>query len=175
MRILKTLYCSLILPHLNYCLLTWGPNAGKILRLQKKAIGVICGSKYNAHTEPLFKKLHLLKINDMYKLKMLIFFYNYQNGNLPTHLQLFDIQTGQEVHNYRTRNSHQIRITPTNTKFADKHIRVAITNVVNGTPDNIITKIHTHSLQGYKRYTKNMIINEYSSECNIPNCYVCPS
>ncbi len=38
-------------------------------------------SKYNAHTEPLFKTL--LKIDDMLKLNELKFYYKYEHDKLP--------------------------------------------------------------------------------------------
>ena len=38
----------------------------KIFKLQKKAIRIISLAKYNAHTEPLFKTLNLLKMNDIF-------------------------------------------------------------------------------------------------------------
>ena len=36
MYILKTLYDSFILPHLNYAILTWGFSCSRIFKLQKK-------------------------------------------------------------------------------------------------------------------------------------------
>ena len=35
--------------------------------------------KYNSHTEPLFKKLHMLKVEDIFKLNQLKFFYKFIN------------------------------------------------------------------------------------------------
>ena len=34
-NILLTIYNTLILPHINYCLLVWGNKSGKILQLPK--------------------------------------------------------------------------------------------------------------------------------------------
>ena len=45
--------------------LSSGYENEKIFKLQKKAIRIISLAKYNAHTEPLFKTLNLLKINDI--------------------------------------------------------------------------------------------------------------
>ena len=60
------IYNALILPRINYGLLVWGYENEKIFKLQKKAIRLISLAKYNAHTEPLFKTLNLLKINDIF-------------------------------------------------------------------------------------------------------------
>ena len=51
--ILRTLYNSLILPHING-ILVWGFDVSRINKLQKRSIRIINNQKYNAHTEPLF-------------------------------------------------------------------------------------------------------------------------
>ena len=61
---MKTLYYSLILPHLQYCVLLWSNtytiHLKKIKILQKRAIRIITKSQYTSHTDPLFSKLKLL-------------------------------------------------------------------------------------------------------------------
>ena len=61
-NILSTIYNSLILPHTNYSILVWVFQSSRISKLQKRAVHMISCSKYNAHTETLFKSLNLLKI-----------------------------------------------------------------------------------------------------------------
>lgn len=55
---LMILYNTLILPHLNYCILVWAcssmQNTNRLLILQKKIIRIISHSQYLAHTIPLF-------------------------------------------------------------------------------------------------------------------------
>ena len=53
--VLRTLYNTLILPHFHYCILSWGFRMGRLKFLQKRAVRVMSGSRYNAHTDPLFK------------------------------------------------------------------------------------------------------------------------
>ena len=55
------LYNSLILPHINYCIMAWGFHSNRILKLPKKALIIITLSKYNSHSEPLYKKTRFLK------------------------------------------------------------------------------------------------------------------
>ena len=38
--------------------------------LQKRAMRAVCYTKYNAHTEPLFKMCNVLKFNDLYETKL---------------------------------------------------------------------------------------------------------
>ena len=50
-------YTSLILCQLNYGILVWGHNNNRVYKLQKRAVRIISCSKFNAHSEPLLKKL----------------------------------------------------------------------------------------------------------------------
>ena len=85
--ILKIIYNALIQPHLNFGVLLWGSNTKRIYKLQKWALRAITCSKYNAHCMPLFKKLKLLRIQDIYKLNMLKFYYKYKKSILPNYFR----------------------------------------------------------------------------------------
>ena len=61
------LYNSLILSHINYCIMAWGYKGNRLIKILKKAVRIITLSGYNSHTEPLFKQLNLLKIEDQLK------------------------------------------------------------------------------------------------------------
>ncbi len=76
------LYNSLILSHLNFGILAWGYKCEKLTKLHKRVIWIIYLSKYNAHTEPIFKELKLLKLNDILKLQELKFYYKFKNIKL---------------------------------------------------------------------------------------------
>ena len=69
--ILKSIYNTLLLPHLTYCILSLGSQIGKIHLLQKRAIRNFTTSAYNAHTEPLHKEQNILKVHDLYRLSIL--------------------------------------------------------------------------------------------------------
>ena len=81
--ILLLLYKSFILPYIHYALMASGYANSKIFILQKKNIPIITGSAYLAHTDPLFKRLNLLKIQDMFEIQQLKFYHNYVNKKLP--------------------------------------------------------------------------------------------
>jgi len=70
-KILKNLYYTLFHCHLVYGAEIWGSASdrllNKIYQKQKIAIRLICGKKYNSHTEPLFKKTEILKLHDIIK------------------------------------------------------------------------------------------------------------
>ena len=65
-EMLLSIYNTLILPHLNYCILSWGKYCEPVMLLQKPVMRAVCYTKYNARTEPLFKMCNVLKFNDLY-------------------------------------------------------------------------------------------------------------
>ena len=85
-KILRVLYNSVILPHLEYGILSWGFKLSRLSKLQKRAIRVITCSKFNAHTEPLFKSLNLLKSEDMLSLNVRKLYHKLCHGNLPVYV-----------------------------------------------------------------------------------------
>ena len=86
--ILKIIYNSLFLSHLNYGITAWGFNVGpRIKTLQKKAIRFISNAKYNSHTTPMFKNLQLLQAVDIFKLACFKFFYKCENRIIPDYFK----------------------------------------------------------------------------------------
>ena len=79
-EILLTLYNTLIYSYINYGLLVWGIESSRIEALQKRAIRLVTNSAYIAHTTPLFIEEGLLKVQDIFKLKLLKFYYKLSNN-----------------------------------------------------------------------------------------------
>ena len=100
--VLLCLYNAQILPHLLYCIPIWGSTYTTHLQplfiLQKRAIRLIAKRPYLDHTQPLFKRLKLLKLYDQIKLE--IGTYMYKNRNSPDFEQC--------IHNYNTRHRDNI-------------------------------------------------------------------
>ena len=142
-------------------------------KLQKKAVRVISCSKFNAHTDPIFKKLSLLKVSDIYNVSILKFYYNYCHGQLPFYLQSFVFNRRSDVHSYETRNKLALNTNKVNTKSAEQSIRNVTPKLINDTPSIITDKIFTHSLQGFTSYAKQYYINLYNNECRIDDCFIC--
>jgi hypothetical protein len=62
----------------------------------------------NTHTEPLFVKLNVLKIEDIYKMEICKFMYNYINGDVVEPLcNMFD--STDNVHTHHTRQLAHLR------------------------------------------------------------------
>ena len=79
------------MPYLNYCAENWGnsyeTNLNKIFIKQKRIIRMISKVHFREHTNPLFKKLKILKLNDLIKLRTSMLMYKASNKNLPENLQ----------------------------------------------------------------------------------------
>ena len=117
------LYQTLIQSHLNYCLLIWGYNCARLIKLQKKAIRLVSLSKYNAHCDPLFKKFKILKLTDTLRLQELQFYYKHTHNKLPSYLQRMPLAPNHDIHNHDTRNHNQIHIQAVHHSFAKRCIR----------------------------------------------------
>ena len=176
-EILVTLYNSLIASHLNYGILAWGIAAPRLEKLQKKAIRLITNSKYIAHTNPLFKRLQLLKIVDIFKLRVLKFYYNLYNGLLPVYFNVFlDIITREPLRVLRNPLIHQPVL---RTKYAECNLLFQLINVINSLKndpcDTILKKVHlrTHTYKGFAFNVTHVLLNAYDPICRLRVCYVC--
>ena len=167
------LYNSLMLPHLNYGIMAWGFKCDRISKLQKKVIRIICSSKYNAHTEPLFKKLKVLKVNYILQLQELKFYYKFVQVKLPVYLQNLPFYPNRSYHDFNTRTFDDIHINRIKHEFAKRCIRYDIPLIVNNTSILIKNKIVTHSLHGFSCYVKKHFLQNYQNLCSVPNCYIC--
>ena len=101
------LYNSLILPHLNYGILSWGSSNSFCIKrledLQKRALRIIGNASFNAHHEAICKKLSLLKFNDLLSLKASLLFFDSQRTSLPEPLQSI-LKLKSNVHGINTRS-----------------------------------------------------------------------
>ena len=168
------IYNCLILSHINYGLIIWGPYINRNTRLeklQKKAIRIVNNVKYNSHTNPLFKKNSTLKLNDMCALQDFKFCYKFAHGLLPVYF--LDNLILERSQHYSTRQTGQLKLPRVNHDFARKSITYRYPSVYNSMPINFKDKIFTHSLFGFKFNIKQTLISSYDSPCTILNCYIC--
>ena len=163
-HILKTLYDSLVLPHIMYGLLVWSTGSARLEITQKKAVRIITAAKFNAHTEPIFKKLNILKIEDMVKLQELKFLYKLENGTLPKYFRSSDILIRQaDIHSHDTRNAEDYRTPQSRLCLVSNSICYNLPEISNKCPDEIKPKIFTHSYYGYSEYIKKFLLNKYKA------------
>ena len=173
LNIRYTLYNSFVLPYLSYCVMIWGFQTHRLLTLQKRAIRTITLSKYNSHSNPLFKRLHTLKIDDLLIIQQLQFYFNYLHKDLPNYFQSWNLIPNSDIHTHDARIKHEISTYRTRHEYAKKCLRYNLPLMLNTTPDTITNKLYTHSLQGLVNYAKQYILLNYQDECTLVNCYIC--
>ena len=172
LQILITLYNTMILPQLQYGILAWGLHTERLYTLQKKALRIITNNHFIAHTTPLFKKLSILRIDDMYELYVLKFYYKLSHNQLPPYFELFHFEKNNQIniHNLRPRILQLPRVKHA---FATKCLKYQLHWVVRNADDSVLNKINTHSIKGYSWYIKQQFTTNYNPTCNIRFCYVC--
>lgn len=107
------MYFSLFDAHLNFGNLLWGCAANKITKkietLQKRCIRNVALANFKSHTEPLFKRLSILKYDDKIVFGRSVFMNQYRNKTLPeSFLDIFtditstdNLQTRHNDYNYQ--------------------------------------------------------------------------
>ena len=172
-HILRTLYCTMFLPHITYGLLLWGCDLDRLFNLQRKALRLINTSKFNAHTEPLFLKYNLLKLPDLCTLHEMRFCYRLENKMLPSYYSCSIFTKNNSVHSYDTRNNDDYQLPSHKHSYVQRTLRYRIPDIYNSMEDNIKEKISTHSLRGFVNYAKRQFLSNYKIDCSIPNCPSC--
>lgn len=120
------LYNGIAYPHLLYGITLWGStyniHLNKVIITQKKLIRVIAKAEYNAHTEPLFKRLKLLKLTDIYKLQIAKFVFFYSTHSLPNVLaDIFTPLGNINLHNTRQAR-HKLKLPKVRTAVSTRNI-----------------------------------------------------
>ena len=150
---LKLMYDSFILPHLQFGITCWGFETSRIIKLHKRAMRIMTPSKYNAHTEPLFKELKLLKVKDIFDVQCMKFWYKFTNGLL---LKLFRcmIRYNHDIHDIETRSHDSLHLFPTRTSGARLVLRHYIPEFLQKLPDDVLRKVRTHSIDTFVSHVK---------------------
>ena len=138
-RMLQILYNSLILSHLNRNITAWGFASHKLCRLQKRALRLITDSIYNAHTQPLFKALGTLTLDDIFKMQCLKCYYKCIQGKLPPFFDTFFIEK-TTPHNYLTRRRNDFHFQTTVSSTAQNCIMYYIPKLLSTLPTRVTEK-----------------------------------
>ena len=103
--ICKRVYYAIFFSHLiNGCNL-WSltpckNNISRIECLQKKCVRIMTFAPFNAHTNPIFQEIELLKVQDVIKTQQLKLVYDFQRNCLPDDLMsLFQFTTDVQTTN----------------------------------------------------------------------------
>ena len=181
-QVLRSIYNSLILPHMHYALLAWGIQCPKIELLQNKALRVIFSKSPIAHTEPLLKIMSQPKLSDLYIINLLKLYYKLYRNRLPTNFECFLPEYGGHRHNLR---NDLIRFPIIRCEFEEMNAKYLMHRTLRelALPGNSTLyptlQINDNTLgtsyKAFSMYLKSQFVNFYRVACNLANCYVCES
>jgi hypothetical protein len=176
---LVTLYYSMIHCHLNYGLNIWScankTNLKPLVTLQKRAIRTISNSRYNDHSEPLFKKFNILPLEQLIHYSRLLFMHNYSSKKLPVcfnNVWLTNMER-RGVENHQLRNQEEFHVPMARTKATERmpyHIMPLTWNIF----ENLEIKQEENS-KNFKKFLKKSLLGYLSVRpvCNRVNCPAC--
>ena len=162
---------------MSYAITVWGaaPNShiSRMNKLHKKGIRHVCSSKYNAHTEPLFKKEKILKLNDLYKLQCVKLMFKKVNKKLHSY-HTSKLLTNYETTGKHTRTENDVHINVTDNNLSKTNsINLKAGNNWNELPSEIKDNAHKVTISTFTKHVKNSYISKYSNTCTKDQCYVC--
>ena len=179
-QVLRSIYNSLILPHMHYALLAWGTKCHKIELLQKKALRIIFSKSPIAHTEPLLKKMNQPKLSDLYIINLLKLYYKLYRNRLPTYFECFLPEYGDHRHNLR---NDLIRLPIIRCEFEEINAKYQMHRTLRDLASHGNSVLYPNiqinddtlgtSYKTFSIYLKSQFVNIYQVACTIANCFVC--
>ncbi len=158
-------------PHIIYGITLWGNtynvHLNKIIILQKKIVRVITNSEYNAHSEPLFKMLHVMKETDIYKLQVVKFVFSYITHCLPTSLMdIFTSMDNPNLHYTRQVKAYKLKLPKARTTVSTRNITNMGPKIWNSVPAHMYLKKDQARFVSRKSFVsryKHNILGSYSN------------
>ena len=161
---------------MTYAISVWGAapksNIERMVKLQKKGIRHVTNSKYNAHTEPLFKTENILQSNDLFKLQCVKLMYKKCHNNLHNYHNS-KVLTNYDVTHIETRNANDVHVYETESNLITVNSINFKVGYWNALDSEMKTKVFKLSISTFTKHVKDMYISKYSYVCNKDNCYVC--
>ena len=190
-NLIRTIYFSVVYSHLYYGIQAWGSadptTLNKLEILQNKAVRILSGVQYFQiygqepgplpSSDPLYKKLEILKIPDIYELSISNFVFSTLTSDNPA---IFDdwFRYDHEVHDHTTRSSANVirenyfdvgYVQPSftlhtkgaNNDYGRKMIQVSGPLIWNRIPEDI-QKAGT--IFTFKKHLKNHIFGQYRGD-----------
>ena len=165
---LFTLYNSLVLPYLSYCIV-WGNSSQTrmdvLFKLQKRAICICTNSNYRAqmHSAPLCRKLKTLNVNDVFLYHTAIVGFQYFQCVLPSSISSMFL-TNSQIHDHYTRKSNLLHLWKVKTTYSKTSTRYNVPQDWSGTHFQTISD-HIQICLCLKRNLK-LICIQSMTNCN---------
>lgn len=176
---LKALYYSLFHCHLIFCLPIWSTTSKKnlstLFKLQKSAVRIVNHSRYNEHSEPIFKSLKILPLESIILYSNLQIMFRFKNNLLPQSFSdVWSTNAIRRAEDFEIvlRNQHNFNIPFARTQFSANSPIVKLPQIWENFDDMEIKMIVSKSTFSLK--LKNFLLSKLSS---VPVCtrLLCPT
>ena len=158
---LRSLYYSLVHSYLTYGVMLWGSahqkHLKRLITLQKRSMRIITGSKYNEHSDPLFKSLHIPKLDDLLNIQMCKTIHAFLNGELPNPLRPI-FCSNSNVHSFNTRQHNDLHFAPMRMDIVFRSFICRAPNLWSKLPDRLKD---IRSTQSFDSQIKKHFISSY--------------
>ena len=149
-----------------------GAEWNRIFKLHRRSLRIMTNSKYDAHTEPLFKELDMLKVKNIFDVQCMKFWYKFVTKSLPEYIGTM-FTFNDELYQIVTRGQNQPHLFPTRTVSAHNVLRCHKPDLLQEYRRAIIQRANTHSIESFVTLLKACIIRSYSYVCTDINRYSC--
>ena len=172
-KIRKLIYHSLLESHLHFGSIIYGAthqkNLGQIEAVQRKAIRVLTRSRYDEHSDPLFRKHEILKLGDLIQLNQTLFVRQYKNGKLPDSFTGFfqDVPLNEQKSRDDDYNLKQNQINNNTLLYFPS------SQIIRSWNQNSILLKSEADITNLKDDFVRKKLNSYDESCVKPNCQVC--
>ena len=130
-----------------------------------------------AHTTPLFIELGLLKVQDMFKLKLLKFYYKLSSNLLPQYFESYrDVIDRAPARELRQHCIHPPLIRRLYAECSPLFQLIKLINSLKADKnDTILEKIQlkSHTFYGFSFNVTMIHLNAYDPICRLNTCYTC--
>ena len=140
-KTLITHYYSLLHP-LLYGIVIWASTFDsykqRLRALQNRAIRITTNARYTDSSNPLYFKLSILKLDDLFNYECAKLMYLSNNGRLPLHLnQQLNFKKVSTVHSHSTRKANAIHISRFFTVKCQQSFKYIGTKIWNNIPQEL--------------------------------------
>ena len=149
----------MVYPYLIYCIESWGAsyatNLYPLIILQKRVIRIISNNEKLAHTAPLFKKLNILKLDELYNFFIGVNFYKIIYHDKANYV-LNDLSLSQIPSVMQLRSNDKFRLPVIRVLKFKQSLIYRGTKIWNTLPTSIK---NTPSVNVFKKNLKGWVIN----------------
>ena len=157
---MRTIYNSLIHPHLIYELYLWHFSPKRLTVLQTKAVRILSLRPYVSHSTLLFKNLKILNIEDQHSIQLYKLYYKNTNHFLQHYFNGFTPYYNNEEHGHNLMST-TLRLPMTRREFFVQFTKYQFLRLVRDTPVIDLNRTDYSTTYQFSALFKYSIINRY--------------